>query len=89
MMGRHTSDQGKLFYAFDLDMIVPTDHLLRGIDAVLDLSELHQYLATYYSHTGRSSIDPELMMRMLIVGYRAARHLLRSERTMKLDRISL
>jgi hypothetical protein len=39
MMGRHTSDQGKLFYAFDLDMIVPTDHLLRGIDAVLDLSE--------------------------------------------------
>jgi transposase len=69
MMGRHTSDQGKLFYAFDLDMIVPTDHLLRGIDAVLDLSELHQYLATYYSHTGRSSIDPELMMRMLIVGY--------------------
>jgi len=69
MMGRSPSDQGKLFYAFDLDTVVPTDHLLRGIDTVLDLSDLRRHLASFYSHTGRPSIDPELMMRMLIVGY--------------------
>lgn len=69
MMGRSPSDQGKLFYAFDLDTVVPTDHLLRGIDTVLDLSDLRRHLASFYSHTGRPSTDPELMMRMLIVGY--------------------
>lgn len=69
MMGCQGSGQEKLFYSFNLDDIVPTDHLLRGIDQVLDLSDLRQYLASFYSHTGRPSIDPELMMRMLIVGY--------------------
>jgi hypothetical protein len=48
---------------------VPADHLLRGIDTFLDLSALRQQLAPFYSHTGRPSIDPELMIRMLIVGY--------------------
>jgi len=69
MMGRQRNDQRQLFYAFDLETVVPTDHLLRGIDAVLDLSDLRSHLAPYYSHTGRPSIDPVLMMRMLIVGY--------------------
>lgn len=69
MMGQQTNGQSKLFYAFDLEMVVPVDHLLRGIDAVLDLSDLRSHLSSYYSHTGRPSVDPELMMRMLIVGY--------------------
>jgi transposase len=43
--------------------------LLRGADRFLDLSELRRHLEPFYSHTGRPSIDPELMVRMLIVGY--------------------
>jgi transposase len=57
--------------------VVPPDHLVRQIDAVLDLSWIYKDLAPYYSHTGRPSIDPVLMMRMLIVGYVFA---IRSER---------
>src|SRR5436853_102652 len=68
-MRQGTGGQRKLFYSFNLDDHVPTDHLLRGIDRVLDLGELRGHLAPFYSHTGRPSIDPELMMRMLIVGY--------------------
>lgn len=69
MMGCRTGSQDRLFYSFNLDEHVPQNHLLRGIDHCLDLSELRQHLADYYSHTGRPSIDPELMIRMLIVGY--------------------
>ena len=69
MIGRDEKDQIEFFYAFNLEDHVPKDHLLRGIDRFLDLSDLHEHLASYYSHTGRPSIDPELMMRMLIVGY--------------------
>jgi len=69
MMGRQGPSQEQLFYAFSLESHVPADHLLRRIDSVLDLSDLRQHLAPYYSHTGRPSIDPELMIRMLIVGY--------------------
>jgi transposase len=69
MMGRDEKDQEQFFYAFKLDDHIPKDHLLRSIDHFLDLSGLHDHLAPYYSHTGRPSIDPELMMRMLIVGY--------------------
>ena len=69
MMGRGKSEQGQFFYEFNLDDVVPPDHLVRKIDAVLDLGWVHKELAPYYSHTGRPSIDPELMMRMLIVGY--------------------
>ena len=69
MMGRDDSGREQFFYAFNLEDYVPEDHLLRGINQFLDLSELHQHLAPYYSHTGRPSIDPELMIRMLIVGY--------------------
>jgi transposase len=69
MMGQQGPSQEQLFYAFSLESHVPADHLLRRIDSVLDLSDLRQHLAPYYSHTGRPSIDPELMIRMLIVGY--------------------
>ncbi len=77
MMGRREDGQGQFFYAFDLDKVVPPDHLVRQIDAVLDLSWVHKELAPCYSHTGRPSIDPVLMIRMLIVGYVFA---IRSER---------
>ena len=77
MMGQRKGGQGQFFYAFDLDKVVPPDHLVRQIDAVLDLNWVHKELAPYYSHTGRPSIDPVLMIRMLIVGYVFA---LRSER---------
>ena len=69
MMGRKDKPQSPLFYSFNLDELVPQDHLLRKIDRFLDLSDLHQHLASYYSHTGRPSVDPELLIRMLLVGY--------------------
>lgn len=69
MMGQRGGTQDKLFYSFNLDDYVPRDHLLRGIDQVLDLGDLRKHLAPFYSHTGRPSIDPELMIRMLVVGY--------------------
>lgn len=69
MMGRQSDSQDKLFYSFNLEDHVPKSHLLRGIDLFLDLSDLRQYLTEFYSHTGRPSIDPELMIRMLIIGY--------------------
>ena len=77
MMGRLETDQDQFFYSYRLDELVPTDHLVRKLDAVLDLSWVRKELAPYYSHTGRPSIDPELMLRMLIVGYVFA---IRSER---------
>src|SRR5690242_7126301 len=69
MMGERTGVQDRLFYEFDLETMVPADHLLRKVDAVLDLSGLRAQLAPHYSHTGRPSVDPELMIRMLLVGY--------------------
>jgi transposase len=69
MMGQRRCGQDRLFYSFNLDDHVPSNHLLRGIDRFFDLTELRNHLAPFYSHTGRPSIDPELMIRMLIVGY--------------------
>jgi transposase len=69
MMGEQLGRQDRLFYVFCLDDRVPGDHLLRRIDAVLELSWLRRELAPYYSHTGCPSLDPELMIRMLLVGY--------------------
>jgi transposase len=69
MMGQNGGDQNRLFYSFNLEQYVPADYLLRGIDRFLDLGDLRQHLAPFYSHTGRPSVDPELMMRMLLVGY--------------------
>ena len=79
MMGRQKLDQGRVFYSFDLDDVVPDDHLVRAIAAVLDLSWVHAELAPHYSRTGRPSIDPVLMIRMLILGYVFA---IRSERAL-------
>ena len=77
MMGRRKDGQGQFFYSFNLDEVVAPDHLVRQVDGVLDLAWVHKELAPYYSHTGRPSIDPVLMIRMLIVGYLFA---IRSER---------
>jgi len=76
MMGRQ-DEPGRLFYRFNLEHHIPADHLLRQIDAVLDLDEIRRSLAPYYAATGRPSIDPELMIRMLLIGYAFA---IRSER---------
>jgi transposase len=69
MMGSSDTPQTPFFYAFNLDDVVPQDHLLRHIDRFLELSDLRQHLEPYYSHTGRPSVDPELMIRMLLIGY--------------------
>ncbi len=79
MMGRLNRDQGQLFYSFNLEEAVPKDHQVREIAAVLDLSWLHNELAPHYSNTGRPSIDPALIIRMLILGYAFA---IRSERAL-------
>src|ERR1700687_4020909 len=77
MRGRREGGQGQFFYSFELDKVVPADHLVRQIDDALDLDWVHRELARYYSPPGRPSIDPVLMIRMLIVGYVFA---IRSER---------
>ena len=69
MMGRQNNDQGPLFYEFCLDEAVPDDHLVRKIEAVLDLSWVYAELAPHYPTLGRPSVDPVLMIRMLIIGY--------------------
>ena len=71
MMGRQTGDQSQLFYLFNLERRIPADHLLRRINPIVTgvLAELREKLAPFYSEIGRPSIDPELMLRMLIVGY--------------------
>ena len=69
MMGQLPGGQQRLFYSFNLEDHVPAQHLLRSIDQCLDLSDLRAYLADFYSPIGRPSIDPELMVRMLVVGY--------------------
>jgi transposase len=68
-MGERRVDQAALFYEFSLERHVPSDHLLRSIDRFVDLEELRAGLAPFYSPIGRPSIDPELLIRMLLVGY--------------------
>jgi transposase len=58
MMGQQSAAQEHLFYAFSIESHVPSDHLLRRIDRVLDLRDLRRHLASFYSHTRRPSIDP-------------------------------
>jgi transposase len=79
MMGQLNHDQGEFFYSFRLDEAVPDDHPVRGIAAVLDLSWVHSELTPFYPKIGRPSIDPVLMIRMLVVGYAFA---IRSERAL-------
>ena len=71
MMGRQDRDQRQLFYEFSLDEMIPADHLLRRINvfATAVLADLHEQLKAFYSDIGRPSVDPELMIRMLLVGY--------------------
>src|SRR6201981_3436956 len=82
MMGRLNHDQEQFFYSFRLDEAVPNDHLVRQIAAVLDLTWVHSELAPFYPTMGRHSIDPELMIRMLDIGYVFA---IRSERALCRD----
>jgi transposase len=69
MMGQLPAAQNALFYEFSLEHHIPDDHLLRQIDQLLDFDAIRQHLTPHYSHTGRPSIDPELMIRMLLLGY--------------------
>jgi transposase len=69
MMGERTVRQDALFYGFSLEDHVPADHPLRSIDRFVELSSIRRHLAPYYSTVGRPSIDPELMIRMLLIGY--------------------
>ena len=69
MMGERTVRQGSLFYGFSLEDHVPQDHLLRSIDRFVELSGIRRQLEPYYSTIGRPSIDPELMIRVLLIGY--------------------
>jgi transposase len=69
MMGPRQVDQAPLFYEFSLERHVPAAHLLRAIDRFVDLSDVCSHLAPFYGSTGRPSIDPELLVRMLLVGY--------------------
>ena len=71
MMGRQSGDQSSLFYEFRLEDRIPKNHLLRHINVFVTgaLADVHEQLDPYYSEIGRPSVDPELMIRMLIVGY--------------------
>ena len=79
MMGRLNHAQGQLFYSFCLADAVPDDHPIREITAVLDLTWVYAELASHYRRLGRPSVDPVLMMRMLLIGYLFA---IRSERAL-------
>ena len=69
MMGQLPAAQNALFYDFCLERHIPPNHLLRHIDQFLDFDSIRLHLEPFYSSTGRPSIDPELMIRMLLVGY--------------------
>src|SRR4051812_46087698 len=71
MTGRQTVDQNQLFYLFNLEERIPSRHLLRRINPIVTriLASLREKLQAFYSEIGRPSIDPELMLRMLIVAY--------------------
>jgi transposase len=69
MMGHRQVEQAALFYEFSLERHIPVDHLLRSIDRFVDLEQVRQDLAPFYSSIGRPSIDPDLMIRMLLIGY--------------------
>ena len=73
MMGRLEADQERLFYNFRLEDQVPANHLLRKLDALLDFDMVRKQLEPFYSEIGRPSVDPELMIRMLLIGYAEAR----------------
>lgn len=69
MMGPRPEAQAALFYETSLENHVPQGHLLRPIDRLVDLRSIRTHLAEFHRHTGRPSVDPELLIRMLLVGY--------------------
>ena len=69
MMGHRQVEQAALYYEFLLEKHIPADHLMRSIDRFVDLEQVSRDLAPFYSSIGRPSIDPELMIRMLLIGY--------------------
>ncbi|SDJ35489.1 Transposase domain [Bradyrhizobium sp. Rc2d] len=69
MIGHRQVEQAALFYEFSLEKHIPADHLLRSVDRFFDLQEIRRNLMPFYSSIGRPSIDPELMIRMLLIGY--------------------
>ena len=69
MMGERTVMQEALFYSFRIEDHVPQDHLLRSVDRFVDLTGIREHLKPFFSSTGRPSVDPELMIRMLLIGY--------------------
>ncbi len=69
MMGRLENGQERLFYSFRLEDQVPANHLVRKLDALLDFEGIRDKLTFFYSEIGRPSVDPELMIRMLLIGY--------------------
>ena len=68
-MGSRQEAQSALFYEFSIEAHVPPDHMLWAVNRLVDLGGIRQHLAPFYSCTGRPSVDPELMIRMLLVGY--------------------
>ena len=68
-VGTKQEAQSALFFDFSIEDYAPADHILRAIDGIIDLSGVRQHLSAFYSTTGHPSVDPELMMRMLLVGY--------------------
>jgi transposase len=69
LTGQLPDQQNTLFYAFYLDKHIPEDHLLRQINQFLDFDQASEHPGPFYRHTGRPSIDPELMIRMILIGY--------------------
>ena len=69
MMGERRVAQDVLFYEFSLERHVPVDHWVRSIDRFVHLSDIRAHLRPFYSEMGRPSVDPELMIRMLLIGY--------------------
>lgn len=69
MLGQLPPGQNQLFYDLSIESYVPEKHVLRGLDRFLDFGEIRKHLTPFYSPIGRPSIDPELMVRMLLVGY--------------------
>src|ERR671913_2051346 len=69
MMGERAVTQEALFYEFSLERHVPSSHLVRAIDRFVDLSGIRAHLRPFYSEVGRPSVAPELMIRMLLLGY--------------------
>ena len=68
MMGQHTRSES-LFYYFRLEDHVPENHLLRLIDRHISFAFVREKLKDFYSENGRPSIDPELLLRILLIGY--------------------